>query len=235
MFFKVECSSGVLDLFLLKDRGNNMAIPKTIDVCREHLFTDKSELIRLAIPEIIIDRLLRIRDVYNKWLATPSYKDGDIVALLIQTYDVSRSTAYADVKIIKTLLGDMNRSTRDYHRWQFNEQIREAMELARNKGDLKSLVQALDKYAKYNKLDQEDVREIPWDEIIPQPFTPTSDPTVIGIKPIPNIQERIAEKKRQYWNEDMEDVEAEEIDLGEGLEMELKEKEKDYARTQEKL
>lgn len=194
-----------------------MAIPKTIDVCREHLFTDLSELKQLDIPEIITDRIIRIRDVYNQWVAKPSLREGSLVQLLTDTYKVSRSTAYADIKLIKTLLGDMNRSSKDYHRWRFNEMIEDVMDMAKDKEDLKTLVQALDKYAKYNQLDQEDVREFPWDEIIPQPFVPTSDPSELGIKPIPNIQERIKAKKEQYWNEDIEDVEAEDIDFNEGL------------------
>lgn len=194
-----------------------MAVPKTMDICREHLFTDKSELIRLNVPDIIIDRLIRIRDIYNQWVNNPTQKEADFVKVLNNVYGVSRSTAYADLKIIKTLLGDLNRSSKDFHRWQFNEMIREAIDAAKDKGDLKSLVQALDKYAKYNRLDEEDVREMPWDEIIPQPFNITDDPSNIGIKPIENIQEKIRQKKEQYWNEDIEDIEAEEIDFNEGL------------------
>ena len=52
-------------------------------------------------------------------------------------------------------------------------------------------------YAKFNKLDQEEVTQIDWDSIRVQPFTPTSDPRVIGIKPIPNILDKIAKIEKE--------------------------------------
>ena len=50
-----------------------------------------------------------------------------------------------------------------------------------------------------------------------QPFTATSDPRVLGIKPIPNIDEKIAAMLRKYRQEsmDIDDVEFEECDLEE--------------------
>ena len=48
-----------------------------------------------------------------------------------------------------------------------------------------------------------------------QPFTATDDPTVLGIKPIPNIQQKISDMIAKYSAEtlDIEDVEWEEPDL----------------------
>ncbi|MDD6943040.1 MAG: hypothetical protein SOV24_07115 [Muribaculaceae bacterium] len=45
-------------------------------------------------------------------------------------------------------------------------------------------------YAKYNRVDLEDEQTLPYELIVVQPFTATDDPTVLGIKPIPNIQPR---------------------------------------------
>ena len=74
---------------------------------------------------------------------------------------------------------------------------------------------AASSYAKYNRVDLEDEQAVPYDLIVVQPFTATNDPTVLGIKPIPNINERIAEllKKYRAENMDIEDVEYEEADL----------------------
>ena len=48
-----------------------------------------------------------------------------------------------------------------------------------------------------------------------QPFTATDDPTVLGIKPIPNIQQKISDMIEKYRKKtiDIEDVEFEEVDL----------------------
>lgn len=58
---------------------------------------------------------------------------------------------------------------------------------------------------------------MPYDRIVVQPFTATDDPTVLGIKPIPNINEKIKEMLDKYRKEtiDIEDIEFEEADLEE--------------------
>ena len=56
---------------------------------------------------------------------------------------------------------------------------------------------------------------MPYDMIVPQPFTATDDPRVPGIEPIPNIQDKIAAMIKKYRAEtfNIEDVEFEEVDL----------------------
>jgi len=110
------------------------------------------------------------------------------------------------------LLGSINRQSKDWHRFKFNNQIQKAYDRADLKDDPDSMVKAMATYAKFNQLDKEDVERIPWDEIIPQLFEPTEDPTVLGIKPIPNIREKIASMKKKYMN-DIEDVTYDEIDI----------------------
>ena len=71
--------------------------------------------------------------------------------------------------------------------------------------------------SKYNRVDLEDEQAVPYDLIVVQPFTATDDPTVLGIKPIPRLQERIQELLHKYQAEniDIEDIEYEEADLEE--------------------
>ena len=72
-------------------------------------------------------------------------------------------------------------------------------------------------YAKYNRIDLEDEVAVPYDLIVVQPFTATDDPSVLGIKPLPRLQERIQELLHKYQAEniDIEDIEYEEADLEE--------------------
>ena len=55
------------------------------------------------------------------------------------------------------------------------------------------------------------------DLIVVQPFTATDDPSVLGIKPMPRLQERIQELLHKYQAEniDIADIEYEEADLEE--------------------
>ena len=70
---------------------------------------------------------------------------------------------------------------------------------------------ALDKLAKYNRLDKEDIAELPFDKIIPVDWETTSDVTVLGAKPIENLDAEIAKLYKKY----MDDIEIEDIDYQE--------------------
>ena len=91
--------------------------------------------------------------------------------------------------------------------------------MAKKRKDTKTMEEAASSYAKFNRIDLEDEQAVPYDLIVVQPFTATDDPSVLGIKPIPNIQEKIQKMIAKYRAEtiDIEDVEYEEADLEEDV------------------
>ena len=93
--------------------------------------------------------------------------------------------------------------------------IVETYQMAKKRKDTKTMERAASSYAKYNRIDVEDETAVPYDVIVVLPFTATNDPSVLGIKPIPNIQEKIQAMLKKYRAEsmDIEDVEFEEADL----------------------
>ena len=190
-----------------------MAKPNTLELCRVHLFDDRPELIKKGIPDMLIERIIRIRATYTFWLEHPRKKDAEIRDFLLN-FNINKSAAYDDISVLKILLGDMNETSKAFHRFRFNAMIQNAYDLCERKQDGSGMAKASGLYAKYNQLDREDSFKFPWDEIIPQRFEPTSDPTVIGIKPIPNIQEKIKSLKERYLN-DAEDISFEDIDYDE--------------------
>ena len=192
-----------------------MPVPATIDVCRNYLFADSDKMKAEGVPTVIQERLIRLRDMYNYWLQFPRKKDMEIVDELGRRYEISKSTCYEDVRIIKQLLGDLNQSTKEYHRLKFLQMIEETFDVARRVKDARAMAAAANYYGKYNKLDKEEAEDKGYDKIVVQPFEPTDDPTVIGIKPIPNHRDKIKSKIEQYWNDDIEDVEFEEIEFDE--------------------
>ena len=70
---------------------------------------------------------------------------------------------------------------------------------------------------KVNRVDLDDEKDMPYELIVIQPFTPSSDPTLIGLKPIKDLDKVRARLLKQVAmeNPDIEDVEYEEADLEE--------------------
>ena len=150
-----------------------MPLPATIDIAKEYLFASVDEMKEKNIPEIIQQRLFRLRDMYNYWLQYPRIREQEIVLELQKRYNIQKSAAYEDIRIIKYLLGDLNKATK------------------------------------------EDAKDLGYDKIVIQPFQPSTDPTILGIRPIPNIRQRIADKIKQYMNEDIQDIRFEDADFNE--------------------
>ena len=117
------------------------------------------------------------------------------------------------------MLPHLAQASRDFHRWRYNEMILETYQMAKKRKDTKTMERAASSYAKYNRIDLEDEQAVPYDLIVVQPFTATDDPSVLGIKPIPNVQEKIQKMIAKYRAEtiDIEDVEYEEADLEEDV------------------
>ena len=191
-----------------------MPNPSTLEICRIDLFTAKDEL-QQRYADSIVERIMRIRDEYNWFLSNPDSKDRQFVEQAVSRHGVSRMQAYNDLAVVKALLPHLAQASRDFHRYRYNEMILETYQMAKKRKDTKTMEKAASSYAKYNRVDLEDEQAVPYDLIVVQPFTATDDPTVLGIKPIPNINERIHAllKKYQAENMDIEDVEFEEPDL----------------------
>lgn len=191
-----------------------MGFPNMTEVARVDLFTAEDEL-RSRYPDVLVERILRVRDMYLWSTANPEAKDRQFIETDVGRYGISRVTAYADLAVVQTLLPTIGTATRDYHRWRYNEMIIETYQMAKKRKDTKTMERAASSYAKYNRIDVEDETAVPYDVIVVQPFTATNDPSVLGIKPIPNIQEKIQAMLKKYRAEsmDIEDVEFEEADL----------------------
>ncbi len=190
-------------------------LPAILDTAKDYLFADADKMRQAGLPEATQRHLIRLRDIYNYWLQFPLTKDRDLVTHIRSAYQLQPSQAYADLRLVKALLGDLQKSTKEYHRYRFIEMINAAYEMARVNRDTKSMVAAADKYAKYTQLDKEDLVDRGFDKIMIQPFKPTDDPSVAGFKPVPNIREKIQKKIASYWNEEIEDVDYEPVEFNE--------------------
>lgn len=193
-----------------------MPPPRIIDVARTDLFTPQSDL-EQRYDSKTVSALMRIRDEYQWTLANPDKPDRAFVDTMVARHGMSERAVYADLAVIKQLLPALQSSSREWHRWKANQMLLETYEQAKRRHDTKTMERAAASYAKFNRVDLEDEQVIPYEVIEVQPFTATSDPTVLGIKPIENLDEVVKSLIAKYRQEtlDIEDVEYEEADLEE--------------------
>lgn len=190
-------------------------LPAILDTAKDFLFADVSKMVEAGLPEATRRHIIRLRDIYNYWLQFPMTKDRQLVDHIMQAYELQTTQAYADLRVVKALLGDLQKASKEYHRYRFIEMVNAAYEIARINRDAKSMVAAADKYAKYTQLNKEDLVDRGFDKIMIQPFKPTDDPSVAGFKPVPNIRERIQKKIASYWSEEIQEVEFESVEFNE--------------------
>lgn len=191
-----------------------MSYPNAIEVCRAELFTKEVEL-RERYPGQMVEKVLRVREMYNWFIANPDGTDREFVAEVCQRHGIHKTTAYSDLTVVKSLLPMLGTASRDFHRWRTNEMLIATYKMAEKRKDSKTMERAATAYGKLNRVDLEDEQAIPLDQILVQPFTATDDPRVLGIEPIPNMAEKISAMIEKYRAEtiDIEDVEFEEVDL----------------------
>ena len=187
-----------------------------LEACRIDLHTAEEEL-RKKYPALLAEKVLRCRAMHQWILANPAAKDALFIAEDISRHNISRPTAYSDLAIIKALLPMLDKSTRDFHRWRFVEMILKTFEIAEKRKDARTMERAAATFAKFLSVDKEEQNEFPIDKLIPQPFVATDDPSVLGIKPIPNLRDRQRALIEKYSKEtaDIEDISFEEVDLRE--------------------
>lgn len=192
-----------------------MPFPSVSDIVQTHLFTKEDELRTLYPYAPVVDRVLRLRAMYSWVISNPESKDKEFVDEAISRYDISKTLAYDDLKIIKSILPHLTEASRDYHRWKYNEMILETYQMAKKRKDTKTMERAATSYAKFNNVNLEDEQSVPYEMIVVQPFTATQDPSVLGIKPIPNIDKKISDLIAKYRAEslDIDDIEFEEPDI----------------------
>lgn len=172
-----------------------MSRAHTLDILNEALFDNNADLTTHE-----RDVATRLRDAFVVWLEDPMMTDAEIRDYLMLHYQLSKSQAYRDIANLKVLLGNVRNAGKEWYRHRVNFILEEAYRMAQEgkTAAAKALSAVATAIIKNNRLDQDDGEQYPWEEIIPQPFEPTSDPTVIGLKPIPNLKERINSLKKKY-------------------------------------
>ena len=70
-----------------------MSFPAITEIVQSDLFTSETEL-REKFPQTSVDRLLRIRAMYNWLISNPETKDKEFVDETLSRYNIHKSVAY---------------------------------------------------------------------------------------------------------------------------------------------
>lgn len=186
------------------------------EIIRQELFTDNSDL-QSRYPQKIVAQVMRLRDMYQWVLANPSAPDKKFVSVDVDRHQIQKSAAYSDLRILHDILPGITKNSTEWRRWRFNEMILETYQMAKIRKDTRTMEKAAASYAKYNKIDVDTEQALPYDMIVVQPFTATSDPRVLGITPIPNLKDKIQSLLKKYRAEtiDIDDIDYEPADTEE--------------------
>ena len=143
----------------------------------------------------------RYMAVYSMWLEDPMTPDRNLIDFLIVNFNIEKSQAYKDLSNIKALFGNIRNTSKELIRYMVTESFKRVYTVAMTKEspDLYNAIMALNGLSKYNKLDQEEPDQLPYDEIVPPSWQPSDDITVLDPKLFkPDIEERRIALRRKY-------------------------------------
>lgn len=187
------------------------------DLYADNLMLPVEELKAKKIDDAVIERIIRLRDIYNYILRNPLKRERQYVEYIVHNSEnlgngkkITLRMAYDDLEVIHAIIGNLQNCTKEWHRWRFNNMIMEGYKLAVDEQDPAAISRLASAYGKYNKLDKDDEKDARYTDIPHIRFT--FDVSVLGFKPIPNVNEFIDKLIKQYSNTALSDI-AEDADI----------------------
>lgn len=173
-----------------------------IDIYSDNLMLSEQELAAKKVPAQTVQRIVRLRDIYNYMLRNPLKKDREYVDYIQASYtdadgkQLSKRKAYEDIEILHAIIGNLQQCSKNWHRWRFNNMIMEGYAIALRKEDAAAIAKLAQQYGKYNQLDKNDERDRGYDEIPHIVFT--FDVSKMGFQPITNLLHVITELEAHF-------------------------------------
>jgi hypothetical protein len=178
-----------------------MSIPVDLDKYQGYLAKDENELIDDGLPVEVIERVIRFRALYTYWCRFSSKSVREMVEYDMQYNKISESQAYDDIHCIQIVMGNLQEASKKFHRWRVNQMIEEDRKAAKRDGDWRAVASMQKNYILNNQTDKEDTPDLAFDKIVPAKLLPTEDPTVIGIKKLPDLRKRQEKMLKKYGAE----------------------------------
>lgn len=185
-----------------------------IDIYADNLMLPEEEMKAKRIAPEIIQRVVRLRDLYNYMLRHPLKKDKEYTDYIRSVYtnqdgkQLSLRKAYEDIEIIHAVIGNLQMCTKEWHRWRFNNMIMEGYAIAVRKEDATAIAKLAQQYGKYNQLDKND--EVDRGSADMPHIVFTFDVSSMGYTPIKNVYALIDKLNAQYAGKGYERITADE-------------------------
>ncbi len=189
-----------------------MSLPLDIDKYQKLLPLDSGDMRAANVPEHTIRRVERIRGLYAYWMQFPSKTTQELAEHCRAFFDVQKSQAYDDVRLLQLLMGNLQSATREFWRWKINAEIELDLKKARMNGEWRAVASMQKNLILNNRTDKPDELELQYDKIVPQQFVPTDDPTVLGVKPVKDLRGLIERMNRKYSGGDVVEADYEEVE-----------------------
>lgn len=210
-----------------------------LDIYSDNLMLTREEMVEKKISSQVIERIIRLRDVYNYMLRNPLKKDREYIDYIQSRYSVnnkplSKRKAYEDLEILHAIIGNLQQCTKEWHRWRFNNMIMEGYAIALRKEDALAIAKLAQQYGKYNQLDKNDERDRGYGEIPHLQFT--FNVADMGFKRIPNVRSVIRDLIAKYSQTNLQDIaeDAEVVEISDVVtnkEKELNDKIAEYGNS----
>lgn len=210
-----------------------------LDIYSDNLMLTREEMVEKKISSQVIERIIRLRDVYNYMLRNPLKKDREYIDYIQSRYFVnnkplSKRKAYEDLEILHAIIGNLQQCTKEWHRWRFNNMIMEGYAIALRKEDALAIAKLAQQYGKYNQLDKNDERDRGYGEIPHLQFT--FNVADMGFKRIPNVRSVIRDLIAKYSQSNLQDIaeDAEVVEISDVVtnkEKELNDKIAEYGNS----
>ena len=173
-------------------RTNKYRMRFPIDTYSDNLMLPVETMQRNGLAPQMIQRIVRLRDIYNYMLRNPLKKDREYIDYITSSYEedgqpLSKRKAYEDIEILHAIVGSLQMCTKEWHRWRFNNMIMEGYAIALRKQDAMAIARLAQQYGKYNGLDKVDERDYGFSQIPKIIFV--FDVSSLGFRPIPNVYE----------------------------------------------
>lgn len=184
----------------------------TVEKIELQLFAPEgANKIKLTESENLIKE--RYKAVFVHWCAHFEMKDSQIVSYIMDTFTISKTQAYRDLPNIKYLLGNVRNASKEWFRHMVVEMSKEAYQGAKVKKNWMAMIMAADKIGKYTKLDKDEAEKMPWNEIVPPDFEPSTDVRILSESLYnPNIEARRAKLRAKYSGDTIQEVDFTEVD-----------------------
>ncbi len=156
------------------------------------------------------DRIMYV-DQMNRRYKSPS----KVWAMQKHRFGISNSSAKRDYYEMMQIMGNIKNFSKEYERDLMLNWIKEMMVRADAQDDFKNFNALQKTYFLYGQFDKEDV-DLPQQNIEPHNMELTSDITILGLEPIPNLEakRKALMAKRKKTSMKAEDVEYTEVEDG---------------------